>query len=302
MKEFWKLKQEIKTRFMAGIPSDRSSKEFVKSYLKAILDKSKKKSKLSLILRNAMNNYKTDNKIVDSQAQKIVVKQCKNWPTVIQNQVDKAFDLVAEELRLLKKSQKDKTFNFVPRHIIVFDYRDVMLHFGTVGHKGEKLVKFEHVFLQIPSLEQIKEKFKEFNTSKFGHIGSLHDEALTLDKEKLCEELISTVKDNGGSLEMNGEFSNLLRFGVPAGTRYKFYKSLVGYWEESERKDEIEKIELSESELEMFRFILYEDANVRKWLKLSGLVMMQGTLYSAILSKRLWICSLKKKKKSFTWA
>ena len=262
MKEFWKLREEIKQKFLNSVLQDdtKSKKEEMKDYLRGLLEKINRTPKLKLILRNSLNNYKTDNNIIDSEGRKKMASLSKKWPAILQGQVDKAFDCVAEELRLLKKAQKDKNSNFTPRHISVFDTRDIMLYFGSKDVKNEKLVKFELVYFQIPTMDNLRTIFKELNTSLFAHLGTTNDTAMVIDKEKLCDVLIN--KDwTDETQNFNAEFKKLLKFGIPVGTRYKFYKTMVSAWVE-DKQVEHERPELSDSELEMFRFILYEDSNV----------------------------------------
>lgn len=64
--------------------------------------------------------------------------------------------------------------------------------------------------------------FKELNTSKFSHVGSVNDFALMAEKEKQIETFLE-------SSEVNDAFSwrNLLKFGIPNSLRYQFYKKLA---------------------------------------------------------------------------
>lgn len=261
MKEFWKLKEEIKDNFLGTISSGMNSKEIIKSKILKVLESLKKKSKLSLILKNAENNYKIDNDIIDNEGKMKMKVLTKKWPMAIQNRIDDAFDMVAEQLKLLKRAQKDKNFEFKARHITIFSEREIMVYFGQKDPKGEKLVKFDSVYFKIPTLESLRIRFKELNTAQFGHIGSLHDTAIIADKDKSIESFLTNVKSGK---EVNKKFRNYLKFGIPNGIRYKFYKTMVSKWadEEEIRENEHEKPELSDSEVEMFRFILYEDVNV----------------------------------------
>lgn len=259
MKEFWRLKEEVKENFMSNVSNGVNAKDLIKAKVKKVLEKLGKKSKLNLILKNAENNYKIDNDIVDSEGKMKMQVLTKKWPIAIQNRVDDAFDMVAEQLRLLKKAQKDKNFEFNPRHISIFSEREILVYFGQKDPKGEKLVKFDSVYFRIPTLENLRVKFKELNTAQFGHVGSLHDTAIIIDKEKVIEEMLASTK---ASFESNDKMRNMLKFGIPVGMRYKFYKMVASKWLDDEDEEVNEKPELSESELEMFRFILYEDVNV----------------------------------------
>lgn len=265
MKEFWKLKEEVKDGFLESISSGISSKDVIKAKIKKVLEKLKKKGKLNLILKNAENSFKIDNDIIDSEGKMKMEVLTKKWPLAIQNRVDDAFDMVAEQIRLLKKAQKDKNFEFNARHISIFSEREIMVYFGQKDPKGEKLVKFDSVYFRIPTLDDLRSKFKELNTAQFGHIGSLHDAAIIVDKEKTLEEFFGVSKS---SKEINQKMKNFLKFGIPIGIRYKFYKNMVSKWYPETEEIEHEKPELSDSELEMFRFILYEDTNVFNYFKI----------------------------------
>lgn len=50
--------------------------------------------------------------------------------------------------------------------------------------ESEKLALFDNVYFQIPTLNTLKAMFKELNTSKFSHVGSVNDFALIGEKEK----------------------------------------------------------------------------------------------------------------------
>ena len=111
MKEFWILQNQMKDTMLATlpaketIPSSNVSKQFLKAHVLQMLSKNKANSKLKLIMKNAQNNFKTDNNIIDNNAREKFDALAQKWPISLQTMVDLAFDNVAEVLRMHKKAK-----------------------------------------------------------------------------------------------------------------------------------------------------------------------------------------------------
>ena len=266
------------------IPQNQVTKQFLKSYMKTLLGKNSKRDKLQLIMKNAQNNYKTDNNIIDSGGREKFEKLTQKWPISLQSMVDVAFDNVAEVLRMHKKAKQQaqlskKEVEFTPPPIWVFSSEQILDYFAELPSAeknkkqkipSDKLALLDMVYFQVPTINTLKTIFKELNTSQFGHIGSLHDSAIVVEKEKSIEQFLS-----GGENGDNFAWRNFMKYGIPTGLRYKFYKNLVENFNKSQGSKEshlrriqenakfLEQAHLSEPEVEMFRYILYEDANVK---------------------------------------
>jgi hypothetical protein len=291
MKEFWILQKMMKEKMLEGIPAKehipegKITKQWLKSYMKSMLLKSKNSNKLKLIMKNAQNNYKTDNNIIDNKGREKFEKMTQKWPISLQSMVDVAFDNVAEVLRMHKKAKQqaqatNKEVDFTPPPIWVFNSDTILDYFGELpendGSKkkkkinSDKLALLDMVYFQVPTIATLKTIFKELNTSQFGHIGSLHDSAIVVEKEKSIEQFLAAETGDD-----NFAWRNFMKYGIPTGLRYKFYKGLKDNFNETQGNKEghlrrirdnskfLEAAHLSEPEVEMFRYILYEDANVR---------------------------------------
>lgn len=187
-------------------------------------------------MKNARNNYEIDNNIIDMGGRNKFEKLAQKWPISLQSMVDVAFDNVAEVLRMHKKAKQQaqmskKEVDFTPPPIWVFGCEQILNYFAELpavekGKKqkipGEKLALLDMVYFQVPTLNTLKTIFKELNTSQFGHIGSLHDSAIVVEKEKAISQFLSSeIGDD------NFAWRNLMKYGIPTGLRYKFYKGLV---------------------------------------------------------------------------
>jgi len=258
MKEYWKLRQNVKESLVNNWNRGEPSKQAINLELRKILDGGKI-DKLKLILKNAVGNYKTDMHVVDPQDKAKIHGQFVRWPIYLQEKVENAFDMVEDELRLLKKSHKEKT-EFIARHIVIFDATDILTFFGNGGSKqsSEKLQRFETLYFQIPNPKTLRLMFKELDMSQFAHVGGNNDELVSTDKEKSIDKLISLEKEEISTFEYN----LLLKTGLPTTSRYKFLKRMSRGWRT--RAKRYKEIDLSESEVEIFRFILYQDTSVSK--------------------------------------
>ena len=110
----------------------------------------------------------------------------------------------------------------------------------------------------MPSLSTFKALFKEQDISKFAHIGAHNSDLALPDKEKAIETLVKLPK----SEISNFDFCSLLKTGIPTATRYNFYKCLINNWRSSIPNKKYDEAELTENEIDIFRFILYSDIDV----------------------------------------
>ena len=262
MKEYWRLKNEIKQEFLSQWHKGELTKEELKNNLKEIMVQGVHIDKLKLVLKNSINNYRIDNNIVKQEDRIKMNKKFSRFPFFLQEKVENAFDLVEDELSLIKKHHDEDT-EYIRRHLSTFGIADVLQYFGGKNNEiSSNLSKFSLIYFQVPSLSTFKSLFKEQDTSKFAHIGAHNSDLAYPDKEKAIETLVNLPKTEIS----NFDFCSLLKTGIPSASRYKFYKSLIAHWRSSIPNKTYDEVELTENEIDIFRFILYSDVDVNPFL------------------------------------
>lgn len=219
MREFWNLRREASTSLLHHLPNENISKEEMKTYLLNLLKKKGILPKLKILAQNGLNNYKTDNKIVDLRSREQMTKLCLKWPSHLQDLIEDAFDAISIEL----KTKKDQKSVNLPSGHCFFDQKTILDFFSASDNepKKEKLIKLDLVYFQIPNLQILRSLFKELNSEEYQHIDSGKGDEGKEQVEQVCEDLLSNSSTSAF------DFQNLLKFGVPVSERYLVYKRYI---------------------------------------------------------------------------
>lgn len=253
MKDFWQLKQAISNKFVETYSGEKPNPALLKAHLKRILEKGGREDKLKLLLQNSVYNYRTDNALVDPEVRQKFADCCKRWKEWKAGYLINYYTDAALEVKKHKKSKE----NPPPPHpmVRIFTVEEFQKFFAKSKLiEDDKLVRFQLVYFQIPSLRTLKLMFKELRVDRFDHMGSLREDEFAEEKEQACEEVMQNE-------EGIFEYLNCFKFGIPTGIRYKFMRAFLNLEDQPSAKKASSSEQLEETEAELLKVFFKSDTS-----------------------------------------
>ena len=252
MKEYWTIRNQMMNRLINTLPGDRSDSSYIKLFTQKLLEKTGGNEKMKLQLQNAVNNYNCDNNVVDHDGRMLMEKHSLKWKLNLQKSLDKSFDKVVQELKSCTSKKEERKNG----QVFIFTPETILDYFSKIkSNNQERLTRIHFVYFQVPNLKLIKNLFYELNVVQFSHYGYSSDENYMVEREKECDELLAADS-------ARFDYSNFMKFGVPNGTRYKFYLGLIKNFPLND-SGSTQKGQLSKFDQQVFSEQINDDISVR---------------------------------------